>query len=400
MLDRRDQLLDKLSSLANVTVTEAARPHGHGQLRRRGQTARRRHDRQLAPDAHRIGRRPARRAARPDRRHRRAHGRCRPGSTTSRKRSRAPSTNTSPQPFFSGTTAATLAVAVKPSEVQASGTNAAGGNEVAQRDRRAARRHGRTGLRGAGREGRQRRTHGQRRTDQPADDRHRDQRPAPERLGRLARRRNDQPDHLPARLPGLRADADRDGRNARNADRAHRRGGAVGMSERITPAMVTSSTLNDLNASLASLQRTHRRTVLRQDDPRTVGQPLRREPGDRPAEPARRAELLRKQRPGRDLLGEHRQQRDVEHEPGRPARARTAGAGRQRHLQPERPRNDGAAGRTADRERQAGRQHAVRRPVRLLGDGDDDARPTNRAQTTNTTATPKRSAARSGRARR
>ena len=41
--------------------------------------------------------------------------------------------------------------------------------------------------------------------------------------------------------------------------------------------------------------------------------------------------------------------------------------------------------------RSSRREHAVRRPVRVLGHADDDTRPTNRAQTTNTTATPKRS---------
>ena len=66
MLDRRDLLLDKLSSLAQHHRHPAARRHRHGDLRRRRQTARRRHDRQLAAGAHRGGRRPARRAARAD----------------------------------------------------------------------------------------------------------------------------------------------------------------------------------------------------------------------------------------------------------------------------------------------------------------------------------------------
>ena len=113
MLDRRDLLLDKLSSLAQVTVTEAARPHGHDHLRRRGQTAGRRHDRQLAADA--SPKRPAGELGA-------LLGLTGPtGALTTlqieleRRRGNAREHRqrlTLATPFFSGTTAATLAVAV------------------------------------------------------------------------------------------------------------------------------------------------------------------------------------------------------------------------------------------------------------------------------------------------
>ena len=52
----------------------------------------------------------------------------------------------------------------------------------------------------------------------------RDRQPAPERLGRLARRRDDQPDQLPARLSGIGAGDDHDRQHARHADQPHGNG--------------------------------------------------------------------------------------------------------------------------------------------------------------------------------
>ncbi len=85
MLDRRDLLLDKLSSLAQVTVTQQTEWHRHRELRRRDRTADRRHHRQLAADPHRGRGRTARRTAR-------AHRPRRARSPTTRPRSTAWST--------------------------------------------------------------------------------------------------------------------------------------------------------------------------------------------------------------------------------------------------------------------------------------------------------------------
>ena len=46
------------------------------------------------------------------------------------------------------------------------------------------------------------------------------------------------------------------------ADRAHRKGGAVGMYNRITGTMLTGSTLNDINSALAKLAAQLERTLL------------------------------------------------------------------------------------------------------------------------------------------
>ena len=126
--DRRDLLLDKLSELGNVTVTKetngtdtvsfggAAQPLVEG-------------SQVNWPQALTDGRRrQARRAAGTLGPHR--HDRQVPGSAERRRQDarRLGQRKDAATPFFTGTTAATIAVAVKPSEVSA---GASGGNEVA-----------------------------------------------------------------------------------------------------------------------------------------------------------------------------------------------------------------------------------------------------------------------------
>jgi len=131
MLDRRDLLLDKLSALANVTVTQqsdgtdtvtfgdAAKPLVEGTSVNWPQTLTAAAGGQLGALLGLTG--PA-------------------GTLTSIQNGLdsvaatiAESVNAlhTSKPFFSGSSAATLAVAVKPSEVQTSSTKAAGGNDVA-----------------------------------------------------------------------------------------------------------------------------------------------------------------------------------------------------------------------------------------------------------------------------
>lgn len=131
MLDRRDLLLDKLSALASVTVTQqqngtdtvtfgdAAKPLVEGTTVNWPQTLTSAAGGQLGALLGLTG----------------------PGGTLSSIQgeldtvaaSVAGSVNAlhTSTPFFSGTTAATLAVAVKPSQVQTSSTKTAGGNDVA-----------------------------------------------------------------------------------------------------------------------------------------------------------------------------------------------------------------------------------------------------------------------------
>jgi flagellar hook-associated protein 1 FlgK len=131
MLDRRDQLLDKLSSLANITVTEepdhmdtvsfgeAAKPLVEGTKVDWPQTLTESAGGRLGALLALTG----------------------PGGALTALQSGldtvaetlAETVNEHlATPFFSGTTAATLAVAVKPNEVEASATGEAGANEVAQ----------------------------------------------------------------------------------------------------------------------------------------------------------------------------------------------------------------------------------------------------------------------------
>jgi flagellar hook-associated protein 1 FlgK len=131
MLDRRDLLLDKLSALANITVTEqpdhmdtvtfgeAAKPLVEGTTVNWPQ--------ELTESAGgRLGALLALTGPK--------------GELTSLREGLDSVAGTLAstvnehlvKPFFSGETAATLAVAVKPAEVQASGTKSVGGNEVAQ----------------------------------------------------------------------------------------------------------------------------------------------------------------------------------------------------------------------------------------------------------------------------
>ncbi len=131
MLDRRDLLLDKLSSLANITVTEApdhmdtvsfgeaAKPLVEGTTVNWPQKLSESSGGRLGALLSLTGPK---------------------GALTSLQtgldgvaEALASTVNEHlAKPFFAGETAATLTVAVKPSEVQASGTKAVGGNEVAQ----------------------------------------------------------------------------------------------------------------------------------------------------------------------------------------------------------------------------------------------------------------------------
>jgi len=131
MLDRRDQLLDKLSSLANITVTEApnhmdtvsfgeaAKPLVEGTTVNWPQKLTESAGGRLGALLGVTGPK---------------------GALTELQTALDGVAETLAgtvnehlaKPFFSGKTAATLAVAVKPSEVQASGTKAVGGNEVAR----------------------------------------------------------------------------------------------------------------------------------------------------------------------------------------------------------------------------------------------------------------------------
>jgi flagellar hook-associated protein 1 FlgK len=131
MLDRRDLLLDKLSALANVTVSEqpdhtdtvsfgeAAKPLVEGTTVNWPQALTETAGGQLGALLNLTGPKGALTALQ-----------------TGLDEVAATLASTVNEhlvkPFFSGETAATLAVAVEPSEVQASGTEAAGGNEVAQ----------------------------------------------------------------------------------------------------------------------------------------------------------------------------------------------------------------------------------------------------------------------------
>jgi flagellar hook-associated protein 1 FlgK len=131
MLDRRDQLLDKLSSLANITVTEApdhmdtvsfgeaAKPLVEGTKVNWPQTLTETAGGRLGALLALTGPGGALTSLQT-------------GLDTVAETLAATVNEHLTTPFFSGETAATLAVAVKPSEVQASGTKAVGGNEVAR----------------------------------------------------------------------------------------------------------------------------------------------------------------------------------------------------------------------------------------------------------------------------
>ncbi len=131
MLDRRDLLLDKLSSLAQVTVTEqpdhtvtvsfgdAAKPLVEGTTVDWPQALTEAAGGQLGALLGLTGPKGALTTIQ--------------AGLNSVAETLANTVNAPlATPFFSGTTAATLAVAVKASEVQASGTKNPGGNEVAQ----------------------------------------------------------------------------------------------------------------------------------------------------------------------------------------------------------------------------------------------------------------------------
>jgi flagellar hook-associated protein 1 len=131
MLDRRDELLDKLSSLANITVTEAsdhmdtvsfgeaAKPLVEGTKVNWPQTLTETAGGRLGALLALTG--PAG-----------ALTSLQSGLDTVAETLAATVNEHLTTPFFSGETAATLAVAVKASGVQASGTKAVGGNEVAR----------------------------------------------------------------------------------------------------------------------------------------------------------------------------------------------------------------------------------------------------------------------------
>jgi flagellar hook-associated protein 1 FlgK len=131
MLDRRDELLDKLSSLANITVTEgsdhmdtvsfgeAAKPLVEGTAVNWPQTLTETAGGRLGALLALTGPGGALTSLQT-------------GLDTVAETLAATVNEHLTAPFFSGETAATLAVAVKASEVQASGTKAVGGNEVAR----------------------------------------------------------------------------------------------------------------------------------------------------------------------------------------------------------------------------------------------------------------------------
>jgi flagellar hook-associated protein 1 len=131
MLDRRDELLDKLSSLANITVTEApdhmdtvsfgeaAKPLVDGTTVNWPQTLTESAGGQLGALLALTGPTGALTGLQT-------------GLDTVAETLANTVNEHLTKPFFSGTTAATLAVAVEPSEVQASGTEAVGGNDVAR----------------------------------------------------------------------------------------------------------------------------------------------------------------------------------------------------------------------------------------------------------------------------
>ena len=119
-------------------------------------------------------------------------------------------------PFFTGTTAATIAV--NPA-VTASATNPPVHGSRGERSRGLERRHRATVLQRVRHAGRQRRLLGPERPDDLAVAPHRDRQPAPERLRRLARRGDDQPHPVPAGLSGLRAGDEHDQRHVHRAAR-------------------------------------------------------------------------------------------------------------------------------------------------------------------------------------
>ena len=173
------------------------------------------------------------------------------------------------------------------------------------------------------------------------------------------------------------------------------------MSDRITGAMLTGATLNDLNSALAALQRSASEL--------SSGKSIL-EPSDNPYG-ASRAIDLQSQLDGLSSYASSVQdgiswtntarRRDVEHRP--PCSSACANSSLQASNGTNNPgdlKNIAAEVGQLTETRQAGRQHPVRRAVRLLRDGDLDARPTRRAKATNSRATPKRSRARSAPAAR
>ncbi len=134
-------------------------------------------------------------------------------------------------PFFSGATAATIAVAVTPAEVQTSSDRRARRQRRRAGDRRACAAAAPTAPtpRSSRRWAPMCSTAQDNQSTAPGRSR-RDRQPAPVGLRGVPGRRNDQPHQLPARLPGLGAHDDDDGRNAQHPHQPHRTGGAVGMS--------------------------------------------------------------------------------------------------------------------------------------------------------------------------
>src|SRR5205807_2333685 len=82
-----------------------------------------------------------------------------------------------------------------------------------------------------------------------------DRRPPPVGLGRLARRGDDEPGQVPARLSGLGPGDECDGRDDRPADLANREGGAV----RITQNMLSRNLLSDLQGDMDKLSATQQK---------------------------------------------------------------------------------------------------------------------------------------------
>ena len=169
---------------------------------------------------------------------------------------------------------------------------------------------------------------------------------------------------------------------------------------RITNQMSSSMTLAGIESALDRLDTTQQELSTRQADQPALGRPVRHQPHAAAQHPAVEPEHVLEQHDGRHRLGAGEQLRDDRrHQHGS---ARSASS-RSRPPTARRARGHaglGPGGQPADRRDQAGREHPVQRPVRVLGLGHRAPRPTSRAQTTRTPATPARSAARSAPARR
>ena len=283
LYDRRDLLLDKLSEMGQVSVTAVAGRRQRHRPRRRHDRQRRRHDRRVErpgghvpADVHLLAGRPPRRADGP----RLAD---RPLVAYQQSLDRVAQ-------MLAGTPAATGATTVN--DIYRATTPACSSSPTHDRPgrharpQRSTRRSTRPRWRRPGQPGGQpdridiaalraaRPTRSTRRwsprsatrSPTPAPGGHRagadgqPQGPPRERVRRVARRGDDEPHPLPARLPSVLARDVHDGRDARPPDQPHRPGGPVATSSRITNNMVSRSVLTDLN-DIAARQAATRRPM-------------------------------------------------------------------------------------------------------------------------------------------